>query len=160
MRLRSVHPGVTVDEVAAATGFELAAVRRRRARVPPADRRRAAPAPRGQGLDPAGTREREVPEPLAGFEQVEEGLGLGDGAADVDVALLPAVATVMGEEELHRAVGDVADDADGGVVGRAPPDPEGERSAAALTSMLVKAAVGKRPRTWWLPSTASGGSCP
>ena len=32
MRLRSVHPGVTVDEVVAATGFELV-VPRRRARV-------------------------------------------------------------------------------------------------------------------------------
>ena len=35
MRLRSVHPGVTVDEVVAATGFELAVpARRARPRLP------------------------------------------------------------------------------------------------------------------------------
>ena len=39
MRLRSVHPGVTVDEVVAATGFELAVGRRRR---DPAAHRRGA----------------------------------------------------------------------------------------------------------------------
>ena len=46
MRLRSVHPGVTVDEVVEATGFELVVADDGR-RDPPADRRRAAPDPRG-----------------------------------------------------------------------------------------------------------------
>jgi acyl CoA:acetate/3-ketoacid CoA transferase beta subunit len=60
MRLRSVHPGVTVDEVVAATGFEL---------VVPSE----VPSSRlpteteleliRDVIDPDGTREREVPDP-------------------------------------------------------------------------------------------------
>ena len=53
MRLRSVHPGVTVDDVVAATGFELAIA----GDVPEnaaADRRRAALDPRGHRPDRAG----------------------------------------------------------------------------------------------------------
>ena len=46
MRLRSVHPGVTVDEVVAATGFA-ARRARRRARVAAADGHRARAHPRG-----------------------------------------------------------------------------------------------------------------
>ena len=64
MRLRSVHPGVTVDEVVAATGFELVDPRRR-AREPAADRRRAAPPLRGhrpgQRARPRGRRTRDPP---------------------------------------------------------------------------------------------------
>ena len=60
MRLRSVHPGVTVDEVVAATGFELVVPDDVR-RVPPADRRRARLL--REVIDPDATREREVPNP-------------------------------------------------------------------------------------------------
>ena len=60
MRLRSLHPGVSVDEVVAATGFELV--------LPddvPASR---LPSPEelrllDEVIDPAGTRFREVPDP-------------------------------------------------------------------------------------------------
>ena len=61
MRLRSVHPGVTVDDVVAATGFELA-IDERRARVAAADRRRAA-AGSARCIDPHGLGEQEVPNP-------------------------------------------------------------------------------------------------
>jgi acyl CoA:acetate/3-ketoacid CoA transferase beta subunit len=60
MRLRSVHPGVTVDDVVAATGFELTV---------PADLPESRP-PTPEELelireviDPEGAREREVPDP-------------------------------------------------------------------------------------------------
>ncbi|MET8505714.1 CoA-transferase [Streptomyces sp. NPDC004787] len=58
MRLASVHPGVTVDEVRAATGFELAVD----GDVPPT-REPSAEELRliREVLDPAGLREREVP---------------------------------------------------------------------------------------------------
>jgi acyl CoA:acetate/3-ketoacid CoA transferase beta subunit len=60
MRLRSVHPGVTVDDVLAATGFELVVV----AEVPQS----RPPTPEELELirdviDPEGAREREVPDP-------------------------------------------------------------------------------------------------
>jgi acyl CoA:acetate/3-ketoacid CoA transferase beta subunit len=60
MRLRSVHPGVTVDEVVAATGFELA--------VPAEVPESRLPTPEElelirEVIDPDGTREREVPDP-------------------------------------------------------------------------------------------------
>jgi hypothetical protein len=60
MRLRSVHPGVTVDDVVTATGFELVV----RADVPES----RLPTPEElelirQVIDPEGAREREVPEP-------------------------------------------------------------------------------------------------
>ena len=56
MRLRSVHPGVTVDDVVAATGFELA-VPDDVPETPAAHRRRAAPHPRGdRPRRRAGTR--------------------------------------------------------------------------------------------------------
>lgn len=58
MRLRSVHPGVTVDEVVAATGFELAvsdAVPE--SRLPTPDELRLI----REVIDPAGLREKEVP---------------------------------------------------------------------------------------------------
>ncbi len=58
MRLRSVHPGVAVDDVVAATGFELAVgddvVE---SRVPSADELRLI----RDVIDPTGLREREVP---------------------------------------------------------------------------------------------------
>ena len=57
MRLRSVHPGVTVDEVTAATGFELA--------MPPDVPETRLPTPEEveiiAALDPRGLRQREVP---------------------------------------------------------------------------------------------------
>jgi acyl CoA:acetate/3-ketoacid CoA transferase beta subunit len=60
MRLRSVHPGVTVEEVVAATGFELAgAGDARTTRTPDAEELRLI----RDVLDPTGTRSREVPEP-------------------------------------------------------------------------------------------------
>ena len=60
MRLRSVHPGVTVDEVVAATGFELV--------VPPDVPETRLPTDEELALireviDPEGAREREVPDP-------------------------------------------------------------------------------------------------
>jgi hypothetical protein len=60
MRLRSVHPGVTIDDVVAATGFELV--------VPddvPESRRPTADelALIRDVIDPEGAREREVPDP-------------------------------------------------------------------------------------------------
>ncbi|HZA78920.1 MAG TPA: CoA-transferase [Acidimicrobiales bacterium] len=60
MRLRSVHPGVTVDDVVAATGFELTV---------PADVPESRPPTREElelireVIDPEGAREREVPDP-------------------------------------------------------------------------------------------------
>ncbi|HET6812302.1 MAG TPA: CoA-transferase [Acidimicrobiales bacterium] len=58
MRLRSVHPGVTVDEVVAATGFELV--------VPDDVPESRLPTPEElrlvrEVIDPAGLREKEVP---------------------------------------------------------------------------------------------------
>jgi acyl CoA:acetate/3-ketoacid CoA transferase beta subunit len=60
MRLRSVHPGVTVDEIVAATGFDLV--------VPESVPETRAPTPDELGLihevlDPTGLREQEVPNP-------------------------------------------------------------------------------------------------
>jgi acyl CoA:acetate/3-ketoacid CoA transferase beta subunit len=60
MRVRSVHPGVTVDEIVAATGFELV--------VPDAVPETRAPTPEEhrlihEVLDPTGLREKEVPNP-------------------------------------------------------------------------------------------------
>jgi acyl CoA:acetate/3-ketoacid CoA transferase beta subunit len=60
MRLRSVHPGVAVDDVVAATGFELM--------VPAAVPESRLPTPEELELirvviDPDGAREREVPDP-------------------------------------------------------------------------------------------------
>ena len=61
MRLRSVHPGVTVDEVVAATGFELAmpddVVE---SRLPTDDELHLI----RDVIDPDGSREREVPNPV------------------------------------------------------------------------------------------------
>ncbi|WP_030171701.1 CoA-transferase subunit beta [Spirillospora albida] len=58
MRLRSVHPGVTVDEVVAATGFELAVPDEvPETRLPTAEELRIM----RDVLDPKGLREREVP---------------------------------------------------------------------------------------------------
>ena len=60
MRLRSVHPGVTVDDVVAATGFELA-IRRRRpeTRLPTDEELRWI----REVIDPLGLGEKEVPNP-------------------------------------------------------------------------------------------------
>jgi len=58
MRLRSVHPGVTVAEVVAATGFELAVPDDVGESRPPTDAERRL---LGDVIDPAGLREREVP---------------------------------------------------------------------------------------------------
>ncbi|WP_052666505.1 CoA-transferase subunit beta [Nitriliruptor alkaliphilus] len=58
MRLVSVHPGVTVDEVQAATGFELAIADEVRETRIPTDEERELLA----HLDPRGLREREVPD--------------------------------------------------------------------------------------------------
>jgi acyl CoA:acetate/3-ketoacid CoA transferase beta subunit len=60
MRLRSVHPGVTVDDVVAATGFELT--------VPAGLPESRPPTPEElelirEVIDPEGAREREVPDP-------------------------------------------------------------------------------------------------
>jgi acyl CoA:acetate/3-ketoacid CoA transferase beta subunit len=58
MRLRSVHPDVTVDDVVAATGVELVIPEEvPESRLPTADELRLV----RQVIDPAGTREREVP---------------------------------------------------------------------------------------------------
>jgi acyl CoA:acetate/3-ketoacid CoA transferase beta subunit len=60
MRLRSVHPGVTVDEVVAATGFELVVPDDvPESRLPTADELELI----REVIDPDGTREREVPDP-------------------------------------------------------------------------------------------------
>lgn len=60
MRLRSVHPGVEVGEVVAATGFELAgAESAEHTRVPDAEELRLI----REVLDPRDSRSREVPEP-------------------------------------------------------------------------------------------------
>ncbi|WP_433794981.1 CoA-transferase subunit beta [Actinoplanes sp. CA-252034] len=57
MRLRSVHPGVTVDEVVAATGFDLTVPDQvPQTREPTDDERRLI----REHLDPDGLREREV----------------------------------------------------------------------------------------------------
>jgi acyl CoA:acetate/3-ketoacid CoA transferase beta subunit len=61
MRLRSVHPGVSVDEVVAATGFELAGRETvTTTRVPDAEELRLI----REVLDPKTTRNGEVPEPV------------------------------------------------------------------------------------------------
>ena len=58
MRVRSVHPGVTLDEVRAATGFELAVAEDlAETRAPSAEELRLI----RERLDPEGAREREVP---------------------------------------------------------------------------------------------------
>lgn len=60
MRLRSVHPGVSVDDVVAATGFELVIPGDvPTSRLPTADELRLLT----EVIDPKGTRLREVPEP-------------------------------------------------------------------------------------------------
>ena len=60
MRLRSVHPGVSVDEVVAATGFPLAVPADvPESRLPTADELELI----REVIDPDGTREREVPDP-------------------------------------------------------------------------------------------------
>jgi acyl CoA:acetate/3-ketoacid CoA transferase beta subunit len=58
MRLRSVHPGVTVDEIVAATGFELVVPADvPESRLPTADELALI----RDVLDPEDLREREVP---------------------------------------------------------------------------------------------------
>ena len=60
MRLRSVHPGVTVDEVVAATGFELAIDGDvPESRLPTDDELRLI----REVIDPNGLGEQEVPNP-------------------------------------------------------------------------------------------------
>lgn len=59
MRLRSVHPGVTVDQVVAATGFELAI----EGDVPESRGPTAEESAALDRLDPKGLRHREVPTP-------------------------------------------------------------------------------------------------
>ncbi|MGH9228090.1 MAG: CoA-transferase subunit beta [Acidimicrobiales bacterium] len=60
MRLRSVHPGVTVDAVAAATGFELMVPADvPESRLPTAEELELI----REVIDPEGAREREVPDP-------------------------------------------------------------------------------------------------
>ena len=60
MRLRSLHPGVTVDEVVAATGFELAVPGDvPTSRLPAPDELRLI----REVIDPDGWRERELPDP-------------------------------------------------------------------------------------------------
>jgi hypothetical protein len=62
MRLASVHPGVTVDEVVTATGFALVVPDDvPESRLPTADELRLI----REVIDPDGTREREVPDPAA-----------------------------------------------------------------------------------------------
>ena len=57
MRLRSVHPGVTVDEIVAATGFDLAADDVATSRLPTDEELQLI----REVLDPRDTRSREVP---------------------------------------------------------------------------------------------------
>ncbi|WCO66197.1 CoA-transferase [Iamia majanohamensis] len=60
MRVRSLHPGVTVDEVRAATGFELVVPDDvPTSRLPEPDELELV----GEVIDPDGTRYREVPDP-------------------------------------------------------------------------------------------------
>ncbi|WP_436794477.1 CoA-transferase subunit beta [Actinospongicola halichondriae] len=60
MRLRSVHPGVTVDEVVEATGFSLVIPAEvPESRLPTADELELI----REVIDPAGAREKEVPDP-------------------------------------------------------------------------------------------------
>jgi acyl CoA:acetate/3-ketoacid CoA transferase beta subunit len=60
MRVRSLHPGVTVDDVVAATGFSLVVPDDvPTTRLPTPDELRLL----DEVIDPAGTRHREVPEP-------------------------------------------------------------------------------------------------
>lgn len=60
MRIRSLHPGVTVDEVQEATGFELVVPDDVEvSRLPTPDELRLL----DEVIDPAGTRHREVPDP-------------------------------------------------------------------------------------------------
>ena len=60
MRLRSVHPGVTVDEVVAATGFELVVPDDvPETRAPTADELELI----REVIDPHGLRDQEVPNP-------------------------------------------------------------------------------------------------
>ena len=60
MRVRSVHPGVTVDEIVAATGFELVVPDDvPETRAPTAEEHRLI----HEVLDPTGLREKEVPNP-------------------------------------------------------------------------------------------------
>ena len=62
MRLRSVHPGVSVAEVVAATGFELLVADDVPTSRAPDEEELAAL----ERLDPAGLRHREVPGPAPG----------------------------------------------------------------------------------------------
>jgi hypothetical protein len=58
--MRSVHPGVTVDDVAAATGFELMVPADvPESRLPTAEELELI----REVIDPEGAREREVPDP-------------------------------------------------------------------------------------------------
>lgn len=60
MRLRSLHPGVTIDDVMAATGFELVIpADAPTSRLPDPDEHRLL----GEVIDPDGTRFGEVPDP-------------------------------------------------------------------------------------------------
>jgi hypothetical protein len=60
MRLRSVHPGVAVDDVVAATGFDLAIPDDvGESRLPTGEELRLI----REVIDPEGAREREVPDP-------------------------------------------------------------------------------------------------
>ncbi len=59
MRLRSVHPGVSVDDVVAATGFELVVDDVAESRLPTAEELELL----REVIDPAGSAGREVPEP-------------------------------------------------------------------------------------------------
>jgi hypothetical protein len=69
MRLRSVHPGVSVAQVVAATGFELLVADD----VPTSRAPRVEELAALERLDPAGLRHREVPGP-------GQGAGSGSGA--------------------------------------------------------------------------------
>ncbi|MFF1657585.1 CoA-transferase subunit beta [Streptomyces sp. NPDC058255] len=82
MRLASMHPGVTLDQVRAATGFELT--------VPDEVPYTRAPTPGELRLirevvDPKGLREREVPESgvgTGGRKREAPGVGVGRGGLD------------------------------------------------------------------------------
>ena len=60
MRVRSIHPGVTIDEVVDATGFVLIGTDRGRIQTTPEPDEEALRLIRDV-LDPKNTREREVP---------------------------------------------------------------------------------------------------
>ena len=115
MRLRSVHPGVTVDEVVEATGFALRHRRRRRDAAPTDDELRLI----REVLDPDGharqRRDRRPPSPSSSASTipiVQTGMGWVAGArlasatsAAGGLGILAAATMTL--DELRRAIDEV-----------------------------------------------------